>query len=193
MHYDKRYRSSRPPNRNLPTVATGQDCSACDNSFRPPTTYLTQHAQEYHITKPLSAMESAATDATEPQLPAFRSGKKRKIYRHRSEDDDSPLDAPIPTAQTPATSDPRPSDDAADSQDVEEHLPLSAIRRQARKARLGGVAFRAGSTRADDHTENTEQSLVRHDGSTENPVIAGIRNRFAPQTGLVGELVNKHM
>jgi hypothetical protein len=139
-------------------------------------------------------MESAITHAAEPQLPAFRPGKKRKIYRHRAEDiDDSQLDAPPPTAQTPTASNPRPSDGTTDDPDVEEHLPISVIRRQARKGRVGGVVFRAGSTRADEQSQNTEQSLVHHDGSAENPVIGGIKNRFAPQTGLVGELVNKHM
>ncbi len=64
-------------------------------------------------------MDSAITQAAEPHMPAFRPGKIRKIYRHRSEDtDDSPLDAPLPTAQTPTTSETRPSEDVTDSNDV---------------------------------------------------------------------------
>jgi len=141
-------------------------------------------------------MESTNADAVETQLPAFRPGKKRKIYRHRAEDaDDSPRDAPVPPPQLPSTSDPRPSDDAADVADTEEHLPVSSVLRlrQARKGRLGGVAFRAGSTRADEQPQNTEQCLVPHDAQADNPIVGGITKRFAPQTGLVGELVNKHM
>ena len=143
-------------------------------------------------------MESTNADVTEPQVPAFRPGKKRKVYRHRAEDtDDSPLDAPVLTPQLPSTSDARPSDDATATADTDEHLPVSSILRlrQARKSRLGGVAFRAGSTRGgDEQPQNTEQSLVPHEApSAENPIVGGITKRFAPQTGLVGELVNKHM
>ncbi|OIW35478.1 hypothetical protein CONLIGDRAFT_608787 [Coniochaeta ligniaria NRRL 30616] len=139
-------------------------------------------------------MESVTTQAAEPQLPSFRPGKKRRIYRHRAEDtDDAPLDASLPLTNPES----RPSEDAAtDGPDTEAHLPLSAIRRQPRKSRLGGVAFRAGPPRADEqHPPNTEQSLVPHDAAdtNNNAVVGGIRNRFAPQTGLVGELVNKHM
>lgn len=140
-------------------------------------------------------MDPATTEeASAPQLPAFRPGKKRKIYRHRATDDDSASDAPLPTAQPPETStEPRPPADATDSPDGEDAPSLSAIRRQARKSRFGGVAFRAGSTREDEQSDNPERGLVPHDASAENPIIGGIRNRFAPQTGLVGELVNKHM
>lgn len=133
----------------------------------------------------------------EPQVPAFRPGKKRKIYRHRTEDtDESPLDAPLATPQPTFTPDPRPSDDSTDTANTDEQLPVSSLLRlrQVRKGRLGGVAFRAGSTtQANEQPQNTEQSLVPHDGGAENPVIGGITTRFAPQTGLVGELVNKHM
>ena len=140
-------------------------------------------------------MESTECDTpAESQVPAFRPGKKRKIYRQRAEDaDDAPLDAPRTTSELPSIPDPRPSQDALPTSDAEEHVSLSAIRRQARKGRLGGVAFRAGPSRADEHSENTEQSLVMHDGSADTPIIGGITKRFAPQTGMVGELINKHM
>ncbi|KAB5580941.1 hepatocellular carcinoma-associated antigen 59-domain-containing protein [Coniochaeta sp. 2T2.1] len=140
-------------------------------------------------------MESTTTQApAEPQMPAFRPGKKRKIYRQRAEDaDDAPLDAPAATSEPASTLDPRPSEDITPAADDDEHISLSAIRRQARKGRLGGVAFRAGSARADEQSDNTEQSLVIHDGSAETPIVGGITKRFAPQTGMVGELINKHM
>ena len=141
-------------------------------------------------------MDSTITDASEPQIPAFRPGKKRKIYRHRAEDtDDSPLDTPLAIPQPTAGSDlrlPGTTPDAV-APDDEEHAVSEIIRLRARKGRLGGVAFRAGPTRADEHAENTEQGLVPHDGSAETAVVGGMRNRFAPQTGLVGELVNRHM
>lgn len=160
-------------------------------------------------------MESPSTQLSEPQLPAFRPGKKRKIhYRHRSGDEDDnspPLDAQPSTAaaaalspppadpREPPTSAPDADADAADSAAEEGRSAVSeALRlRHARRARLGGVAFRAGPTPRGDADAEGEagQGLVLHDGGTAgNQVAVGaISKRFAPQTGLVGELVNKHM
>lgn len=146
-------------------------------------------------------MEASTIGTVDPQPPAFRPGKKRKVYRHRDEDTDhTPSDAPLATPQPSSASDPRPSGDATETADADldanDHLPVSSVirLRQARKGRLGGVAFRAGSTtQADEQSQNTEQSLVPHDGIADNPITGGIAKRFAPQTGLVGELVNRHM
>lgn len=66
--------------------------------------------------------------------------------------------------------------------------------RNARKARLKGVGFRPeGTSKATDEV-STEQSLVlKDDPNGPDAVEYGISRRFAPQAGLVGELVNKHM
>jgi hypothetical protein len=137
-------------------------------------------------------MASPNTEAAEPQVVSFRPGKKRKIYRQRAEETESeaPVDAPLSGSDQISAFIKEVRDDVEDQQtSVSEVLRL----RNARKGRLGGVAFRAGSTtRADEAATNTEQGLVLHE-SAENQIVGGIRNRFAPQTGLVGELVNKHM
>ena len=89
--------------------------------------------------------------------------------------------------------------------------------RNARKSRLGGVKFSAvdsaGSSRggtADVHGFGAEGDEYGNNGGTddlslmireeENRVVersstaaAGVKTRFAPQTGLSGELINKHM
>ncbi|KAK0733394.1 hepatocellular carcinoma-associated antigen 59-domain-containing protein, partial [Lasiosphaeria miniovina] len=71
--------------------------------------------------------------------------------------------------------------------------------RNARKHRHGGVGFRAGAfSHGDDSPApngNTEQGMVLHDGAdaADGLILGGIPKRFAPQTGLAGELVNKHM
>jgi len=42
--------------------------------------------------------------------------------------------------------------------------------------------------------ENPDTSMVLHDGADgDSTILGGITERFAPQTGLAGELVNKHM
>lgn len=85
----------------------------------------------------------------------------------------------------------------------EEKLSVAEVlrRRNARKARLGGVAFRATPTPRNDDAGATEdgnpdQSLTLHEGggnAVDSISEGGIVKRFATQTGLVGELVNRHM
>ncbi|KAK0730630.1 hepatocellular carcinoma-associated antigen 59-domain-containing protein, partial [Lasiosphaeris hirsuta] len=136
----------------------------------------------------------------------FRPGKKRKIYRHRPEEAEAGTTIPddvesATTSSAVATSSTAgfPTTDAAAN---DEGLSVTdALRiRNARKHRHGGVAFRAGPSHGDDgaYDENTEQGLVPHHGAEaaqqeESVILGGISRRFAPQTGLVGELVNKHM
>ncbi|KAK4158179.1 hepatocellular carcinoma-associated antigen 59-domain-containing protein [Chaetomidium leptoderma] len=139
----------------------------------------------------------AETDAA-PQV-VFRPGKKRKVYRQRPEEPESATsNSETPTAAGPAA--PTERDEVEEALSVAEVLRL----RNARKHKLGGVGFRTGRSglRGDDRAtseENTEQGLVLHGGSAdlqqgaEAVVIGGISKRFAPQTGMVGELVNKHM
>ena len=86
---------------------------------------------------------------------------------------------------------------SADREEDEQELSVAEVlrRRNARnKSRLGGVAFRAGpnSRAGDDGTAeraNTDLTLA----NSADKILGGITGRFASQTGLVGELVNKHM
>ena len=145
------------------------------------------------------ATNNAETDVAPPVV--FRPGKKRKTYRQRVEEREgtveTPTDAdpatPGSTIATPA----EPNEEASGSS-VAEALRL----RNLRKHKHGGVEFRAGpSGLADNHAameENHEQGLVLHGNAdaqqgAETAVMGGISKRFAPQTGMVGELVNRHM
>lgn len=137
-----------------------------------------------------------------PQV-VFRPGKKRKIYRQRAEGPEEIIGNDTLEADhaTPSSAPATP----AGPDDEEEGLSVSEVIRvrNARKHRHGGVGFRAGplglgDDRATSEENNTDQRLVLHGNAdaqqgAEAAVIGGITKRFAPQTGLVGELVNKHM
>jgi hypothetical protein len=124
----------------------------------------------------------------------FRRGKKRKAYRQRTEEDEPSIAegaSSIVTAPAPAS--------LAPEDDTEERFVAEALRlRNARKHRNGGVAFGAGPSSNGEGSsmtdENPERSMVLHDNADgDSAILGGITQRFAPQTGLVGELVNKHM
>ncbi|KAG7114050.1 hypothetical protein HYQ44_008752 [Verticillium longisporum] len=132
-------------------------------------------------------MESPPAD-TSVQQPLFRASRKRKATyrRQRQEDDSEPTtDTPAPLAD--AASPALPSTTAEDDESsIAEALRL----RNLRKSRLNGVGFRA-QTREDEPSSST--ALIPKTQDEETAPDGGITNRFAPQTGLVGELVNKHM
>ncbi|KAK4449432.1 hepatocellular carcinoma-associated antigen 59-domain-containing protein [Podospora aff. communis PSN243] len=124
----------------------------------------------------------------------FRRGKKRKAYRQRTEEDEPSItEGASSTATAPAPTSFAPEDDS------EERSVAEALRlRNARKHRNGGVVFRAGPSSNWEGSgmtdENPERSMVIHDSADgDSAILGGITQRFAPQTGLVGELVNKHM
>lgn len=138
-----------------------------------------------------------------PQV-VFRPGKKRKIYRQRAEEPESTTSNGETPTETHATASSSAFATPAEPDDNHEGLSVAeALRlRNSRKHKHGGVGFRAGpSGLGDDRVgseDNTERGLVLH-GNTdaqqgaEAAVIGGISTRFAPQTGMVGELVNRHM
>lgn len=160
------------------------------------------------------------TPGTKPNMPSqepepeavsvpilFRPAKRRKIFRHqRSEDtaDDQTTSTPEALPTNSSTDPTPPSDDDAD-----EEAHIARLRHAARKRRGGGgVAFRAGgpSGTEESSSNNTERGMVLHKDSNSNGqqqdeddededslILGGINRRFAPQTGLVGELVNRHM
>ncbi len=150
-------------------------------------------------------MASIDDEVAAPQV-VFRPGKKRKNYRQRAEEpDDTPSTAATPTdASTaePTRAVASPVEPVAD--EPEEKLSVTEVLRlrNSRKHKHGGVGFRAGTAGlGDDRTggdDNTERGLVLHGSAdaqqaAEASVIGGISTRFAPQTGMVGDLVNRHM
>ncbi|KAF5628239.1 hypothetical protein F25303_10485 [Fusarium sp. NRRL 25303] len=109
--------------------------------------------------------------ATEPIR--FRTGKKRKAYRQRVQEDDASVAETIQSHPTASASEPshelsrNASPDRA--QDEEESVVAALKLRNARRARLGGVAFR--NTNRPDDDMNNERALIPHDAdaSTSDP------------------------
>lgn len=161
----------------------------------------------------------------------FRAGKKKRAFRQRAEETSIEPTAQTESAAigndaTPAgqaaasTTEPAVSATVAtattttitttaagkrdDGNDKEEGgLSVAEVLRlrNAKKHRLGGVAFRAGDEFSPT-VQNAEQAIVLHDGVgggsgggqvQEAAILGGVAKRFAPQTGMVGELVNRHM
>ncbi|KAI1368592.1 hypothetical protein F5Y08DRAFT_335484 [Xylaria arbuscula] len=151
----------------------------------------------------------SSTEEAPPQV-VFR-GKKRKTYRQRpgAEDEDGGASTTHPigpvndavnnvTSTTPALI----SDPATTPTDKESEEALSireALRlRNARKSRLRGVAFGVdgaaaqvpGATGGDDELS---QMIREEEKKAKEQSIVVPSKRFAPQTGISGEIINKHM
>lgn len=143
-------------------------------------------------------MESSSAETPDQPQVVFRAGKKRKNYRQRAEETAPETDEP--KIETDESSAPPPKGDAQPVNDDDSKLQAEGLSmaevirlRNARKPKLKGVEFRPESA-PKAAAPNPEQSLVTKDvAPSDDSVIAGISRRFASQTGIVGELVNKHM
>ncbi|KAI0889828.1 uncharacterized protein GGS22DRAFT_149234 [Annulohypoxylon maeteangense] len=158
-------------------------------------------------------MDSATSEATpEPQIVpqvVFR-GKKRKTYRQRPEpisdattinniNEDATNPAETPRSAT--ASEKQAETTTATEEEGENGLLVSEVLRlrNARKARLGGVKFgghpdaRATSGGGADDMLDDLSLMIREEEGKAMDVAAGVQKRFAPQTGLSAEIVNKHM
>ena len=135
-------------------------------------------------------------ESPQPEAPVvFRSNKRRKIYRQRAEDNDAPEvdSSTIPAVPTPDNSaeDKVPAT-PIDAEDEDQGVSVAeALRlRNARRPKHRGVEFRReGDTQQRAGLTPEDGSLVLH----EQQQLMGIDTRFAPQTGMTGEAVNKHM
>ncbi|KAH7493761.1 hypothetical protein IWW34DRAFT_197653 [Fusarium oxysporum f. sp. albedinis] len=142
-------------------------------------------------------MEAHSSEpATEPVR--FRAGKKRKAYRQRVQEDDAAVAETIQSPPTASASEPsdefarKTSSDRA--QDEGESVAAALKLRNARRARLGGVAFR--NTNRPDDDMNNERALIPHDAdytSNNEPIMKGVADRFTHQTGRLTDLNEKHM
>ncbi|KAI2629603.1 hypothetical protein GGR54DRAFT_585731 [Hypoxylon sp. NC1633] len=162
-------------------------------------------------------MDTPASEAT-PEPPVVFRGKKRKTYRQRAEatgNDEVSKSVSTPQTEQPTTtsdSPPKPdgtastpiqSEDAVEEE--EKGLSVAEIlrRRNVRKSRLGGVKFGAGNnhspgdaTAATADRGNTLDDLtlmIREEENKAMDIAAGVKKRFAVQTGLATEVINKHM
>ncbi|CAJ2501451.1 Uu.00g043040.m01.CDS01 [Anthostomella pinea] len=150
-------------------------------------------------------MESPAPETTAVPPIVFR-GKKRKFYRQRAEAEDNRLQAVAPSEQetaTPQTQGSPTPDTVPASGDgaAEEGLSVAeALRlRNARKSKLRGVKFSADNARGDvsgggfDDDDELSRMIREEQSRALELSSSGVNKRFAAQTGMVGELVNKHM
>ncbi|KAJ8129654.1 hypothetical protein O1611_g3981 [Lasiodiplodia mahajangana] len=152
-------------------------------------------------------MDSTSPDAEAPQPIVFR-GKKRKTYRQRpgagpgDETSTMPVDAVPDTPNATTTTQASTPDPIATTTDQEQDEALSiseALRlRNARKSRLRGVTFGVDSntqTGKDEGEGDDDLSLMirEEEKKAVEQSITAANKRFAPQTGLSGEIVNKHM
>ena len=133
----------------------------------------------------------------------FRSVKRRRHYRRRSDADE--VDVKGDASQTPAV--PIESDTIGRSQDSavphapdagagdeDEQLSVAeALRRRKQlRARRGGVEFVPGRPNPKDGDLEMDSSRMALEKTAPAEEVAAIVNRFAPQTGQVAD-VNKHM
>ncbi|KAI1338555.1 hypothetical protein F5Y15DRAFT_386232 [Xylariaceae sp. FL0016] len=152
-------------------------------------------------------MDPVETEANPTQPIVFR-GKKRKFYRQRTDANGEPSQAPQPAAQPASTAQPSDSPlvepatdaDAAADETAQGLSVAEALRlRNARRAKFRGVKFGGdGGARNDlgaapGGDEDDLMRMIREEEGRVLDTAAGVNKRFAPQTGLAGELVNKHM
>ncbi|KAI0600162.1 hypothetical protein F4775DRAFT_93624 [Biscogniauxia sp. FL1348] len=164
-------------------------------------------------------MGSPTPDTATPMAPIVFRGKKRKFYRHRGDTNNEPPRPHSEEAQAQAPEDPKSPGPVAESsssassssapiitaaieESGEEDGPsvAEALRlRNARKSKLKGVTFGGtdANSRGDAPSDDYDDELSRMIREEENRVLdisnAGVNKRFAPQTGLAVQLVNKHM
>lgn len=153
---------------------------------------------EQHLNKqlpPFMMDQSTATENPEPQV-VFRPSKRRKQFRQRAGDSDTQTDEPTSQINTTTTTTESNGGKDKEREDVEtsetEGLSVAEVLRlrNARKSKFKGVEFRPEAPTKDG--ASTETIPVPKDDVTE-ALELGMSRRFAPQAGLVGELVNKHM
>ncbi|KAF4469943.1 hypothetical protein FALBO_3170 [Fusarium albosuccineum] len=146
-------------------------------------------------------MEDTPAGEAAPGPIRFRAGKKRKAYRQRADDEEAAETTRSPPIASgsggipalTATNGPGSNgDDNDDGDDDGEASVAAALRlRNARRARLGGVAFR--NTNRPDDDVNGERALVPHDPDGKEAVVSNVADRFTHQTGMLADLNDKHM
>jgi hypothetical protein len=149
-------------------------------------------------------MDSTSPAADTQQPPIVFRGKKRKTYRQRTgTEDEAPTATLDPVSDAPNTTNiqaltPDAIAITADEQQDDALSVSEALRlRNGRKSRLRGVTFGLDSNTKTGGAEEYDDELslmIREEEkkAIEQSMLAA-NKRFAPQTGLSGEIVNKHM
>lgn len=144
-------------------------------------------------------------------MPLFRPSKKRKVYRQRNNDDDNengvepsiPAPGPIPAEQSldeliASSSILQAHIKKEEVEEEEKDLDIAEILRQRKqRKKVGGVEFRAESKIREESDRNGNgDTLVKYeekDAEDIQPEGGLSMRRFAPQMGVVGSGVDKHM
>lgn len=152
--------------------------------------------------------DAAPSDAAPVPQVVFR-GKKRKTYRRRAADEpeksieETGADTqPAMTTTTPVGDKDGEQRDRTAAEDQaeadEEGISVAEVlrRRNARKSRLRGVGFRPDDARGErPHGDWDDLALMIREEEQKalNQPTLDVSKRFTAQTGLVAEIVNKHM
>ena len=150
-------------------------------------------------------MEPSTQQDSEISSDLFRSSKRRKFYRKRTDAEDEDPSSVTPSASLPLPP-PEPElmtidelisqngQHASPSKQSDDETPLSVAeilrQRKVAQRRRGGIEF----TNSAISTPNTLQpgdALVEKDDTP--PDIKAVIERFAPQTGQVSDVADKHM
>ncbi|KAF7894385.1 uncharacterized protein EAF01_009836 [Botrytis porri] len=149
-------------------------------------------------------------------IPLFRPSKKRKIYRQRHQDDNDEIKTEISTSAPAPTAAAIPTEQSLDELIASNSIPIKKeegdeedgmeetslniseiLRLRKQRKKIGGVEFKAESKIRDGNDdEGNGDTLVRYedkDAEEAQPEGGLSLRRFAPQMGVVGSGVDKHM
>ncbi|KAL2358459.1 hypothetical protein BJ546DRAFT_959909 [Cryomyces antarcticus] len=148
----------------------------------------------------MSEMAQASSESV------FRAAKRRKVFRRRIGDDGKDMSTQGPQSETlplPPPSSPSPifdlrnsqSNDAAAAGSSVVHVSMVEIlrRRQLAKSRRGGIEFSNVTTSRQSMSAGAQQSDALVVVEPEQSAMEAAVNRFAPQTGKVADVLDKHM
>lgn len=166
-----------------------------------------------HQDRPITTTTTMSTEQTESPAPdppiVFRPKKKPRLRQRAAETTLEKETAREERKPGRGANDDRVDNEedvtAAAAADEEVSFSVAEALKRRRKNRPKGVEFKperpSASTQQQEGHDREGQGPAAgrgDDGAApqqepSNVVVGGIRGRFAPQTGLIGELVNKHM
>ena len=130
----------------------------------------------------------------------FRPSKRRKFYRKRSDVEDEGSPTPPPSAPPPESmtvdeliSHHAHQTEAHDQRTDDEPLSIPEILRQRKAAlrRKGGIEFTNIPTSTSAAPQTSDALVAKEDDTPAD--IKAVIERFAPQTGQVSDVADKHM
>ena len=134
-------------------------------------------------------MAEEATLSTQDQdllVPSFRTSKRRKVYRKRETSE-----SPPPTTSINNIAIEAPSGAPADNQ-----LSVTDIIRQRKalqRRKGGGIEFSTNKIAPDNIDGGNYEQRNEADTPLHEAEVYTVTSRFAPQTGQVKEVMDKHM